>query len=534
MNAIINVTSNNGIIPFQQARLRFWDIAGKVVRAAVIAIAALVGNVLTLGIPLAYRLISDARKAPRKEEVEMKMIQHLCSFDLPKAKLVEEIKGHSVGSEDAEYFASCVLHLNSQILNLKSKREVTVGSAASLHDEFKELAKEKRFIDIFNILEKQKSSSAKFLKNLAMTFYSTNVQSIVETHGKRKFKDIQPDMEKGYSIAQVGRALKKNREKGGFRKDTWYKAALWMITHPIQAYHSWESHARPDLYDSGKSNPTYMVEEIKMKDGGVIRVIAGPTPYNDPVHRHIWLRDCHELRFNNMDWSHTNEKHMVAAMQNVARLSDGHLKHVVLGFDAEEKKESLDQIELGALIDTYKKNLLKRATKGVVIPVDLLNSDEIGKACDAAKSLVKELKPDLTKKESRQAVLVIVDTMMALAILMKQQKLHKELHLSTACKQCFDRGPVYLLALRLFLRSFTTDQPLSKKEFYEIAGFPLFRAPLNEGRKQVNDKAIVFEELTQILGSHFDLLSKHTRLFLKDFGFEPPAEEKNDGNDRTI
>lgn len=539
-------------------------VIGKVARAVIVGCIAVIGNILTLGIPLACKFVADKKNKAVKEEIENNQIEHLYtaltiglsggdkwkmdslnnSFQWNQTKLAKEIETFGIGREDAAYFAEKVLKLRDGIYVLKKQllngEKAAPGSVEKVFDRFQKYARNPKFMNVFRALAQKDSAPANFLKVLAAKFHSPNMEGLVVQHAKVELGAIEADMEGGYSVGKVGEAIGGYQKETRFRRDRWYQKIIWAITNPVALYHSWESQARPDMYNSRESNPIHTVLSVKIPDGdgnfALARLVAGPSPFNDPVYRKIFLTEGHELRFDIMDTCKKHEYKMISKLDAMAKESKGHLEHVLYGFQSKADLGYLDHTDAVSLIDGYRDVLLDSRTlrdqqsdHGVVIAKHQLSDEEIEAACDETLALVQELDPDLSDPKARHAVLVLVDTMMSLGIIRNYFRNHKELfkdpnidpdmkalYIATACKQCFDRGPVYLSTLMLFLRSLSSSKPLNEDEFYRIAGLPLFRAPLNEGREQLSRKSEVFEALTQILGSRLDLLSKHTSRFYSE------------------
>lgn len=541
-----------------------WGIVGmigKVARAIFVGFIAVLGNMVTFGIPLACKFVADKKKQAVKEEIEKQQIEHLYtaltiglsgkdkwkvdslnnSFQWNQTKLTKEIEALGIKKEEAAYFAEKVLKLRDSVYELQKQlldgEKAAPGSVEKVFDRFQRYAKNGRFMNVFRALQEKDCAPVNFLKALAAKFHSPNMEELVVEHAKQELGTIETDMDGGYSVGKIGETIAGYQKTTRFRRDKWYQKFIWAITNPAALYHSWESQARPDMYNSRESNPIHTVFSVKVPDGegnfALARLIAGPSPFNDPVYRKIFLTEGHELRFDIMDTCKKHEYKMISKLDQIARESKGHLEHVLYGFQSKKDRGYLDLTDAESLIDGYRDVLLESRTlrdqesdRGIVIAKHQLSDDEIEAACDETLSLVQELDPDLSDPKARHAVLVLVDTMMSLGIIRNYFRNHKELfkdpnidpdmkavYIATACKQCYDRGPVYLSTLMLFLRSLGSSKPLNEDEFYRIAGLPLFRAPLNEGREQLSRKSDVFERLTQILGSRLDLLSQHTNRF---------------------
>ncbi|MBX7067326.1 MAG: hypothetical protein K1X28_08855 [Parachlamydiales bacterium] len=533
------------------------NLVGKVARAILVGAIAIIGNLATLCIPLACKIIADLRKKDRKEEIEAKQVEHLYtaltiglsgdekwrqnslknSFQWNPSLLAKEIEAKGIGKEDAAYFAEKVLKLRNAVYKLKLQlmngKKVEAGSVGKIFEKFQKYARIERFMQIFRTLEPKDCAPINFLKALAAKFHSADMEELLIQHAKEEIGPVEKDMEGGYSIGKLGEAMDICQRETRFRRDRWYQKIIWAITNPVAFYHSWESQARPDIYNSRESNPIQTIHSVEIPDGKgnmvLARFIAGPSPFNDPVYRKIFLKEGYELRFDIMDTCKKHEYPMVKKLDTIAKESNGHLEHVLFGFQSKKDLGYLNHTDVESLIDGYKDVVLdSRALRdqetdhGVVIAKHQLSDAQIKAACDETKALMQELNPDLTNRKARHAVLVAVDTMMALGIIRNYFQKHqsvlkdpnidpdmKSVYIATACKQCYDRGPVYLSTLMLFLRSLKSSAPLSEDEFYRIAGLPLFRAPLNEGREQLSPKSEVFHHLTQMLGSRLDLLSKH-------------------------
>lgn len=537
-------------------------LVGKVARAVIVGMIAVIGNAVTLGIPLACKVVSDWGKKERKKEIETREIEHLytaltiglsgeekwCinssknSLQWDDHSLCKEIESKGIAKEDALYFAKKVLKLRNAVYELKAGlikgEKVEVGSVEKVFEKYQKYARSERFMRIFSILESEDCKVINFLKALAVKFQSTNIEEILIQNAKEELGPVEKDLPDGYSIGKIGEAMLAHQDEIRFRRDRWYQKLIWAITNPVAFYHSWESLVLPDVYNSRDTNPFHAVHSIEINDAQgnkhLARLIAGPSPFNDPVFKKIFLKDAYELRFDIMDTNKKHEYSMIRNLEAIAQESNGHLEHVLFGFQIKKDRGYLNHDRIEPLIDGYEKILLDsrslrkyKSDHGVVIKKNHLSDEQIRAACEETKILMQELNPDLSDLGVRHAVLVAVDAMIALGIIQNYFKNHKEIltnpnidpdlksvYITAACKQCYDRGPVYLSAMMLFLRSLNSSEPLSDSEFYRIAGLSLFRAPLNEGREQQSQKAKVFFSLTQMLGARLDLLSKHTRRFV--------------------
>lgn len=528
---------------------------GKVARAAIILVGVVLANTITLGIPLIFRAIQWWNQRSIKQEIENQMATHLCTVLEPNVQdVVKEsfLNGNTenkknfikrisrqLRSDQPRFVAQNIVRFASYVDQLKhdleiiqkqhQKGKVSIGLVEALYEKFQAFAGSPTFVAIFKNLKSIEPNNelVEFLENLAERFYSANMKELLQAHVQERIEDLSSGDHK-YPIGKIGDVLKQERDRNlCFRKDGGLSCLFWGITHPQALYNSWTASSRPDLYRPGASNPTYVVDEMTM-DRVQLKFIAGPTPYNDPIYKHFFLGSNYELRFDIMDTSHKNERHMIDEMQTVANESSKHSKHTVLGFAAEEKNAPMGETGVDDIINSYEEQLLSAKNNsaignaksirenGMFIPY--LSVEEIRLACEKAKNLVNGLQigsETLKDKHTKHAILVVVDTMIALGTLIKSVQAHKDkrepLYVATACKQCFDRGPVYLLALRLFVRSLEKTDGLSSEEVYQIAGLPLFRAPLNEGREQISRKEIVLEAFTQMLGNHTEALSEQTK-----------------------
>lgn len=360
--------------------------------------------------------------------------------------------------------------------------------------------------------------AVEFLLELTQILRSTNIEKELIEHARSKINpSIQPISEKRYSLAQTAEAINRFNQECPYKRNNRVQSLFWAKDNPEHAHHSIHSNFYPEHYDSTRSNPTYVIQKMNYRTakGQSIdtHLVAGPTPFNDPVYKHLFLKRAKELRFNVMDRGKANEKVMIHKMDQVADQSEGHLTHVVLGF---KKGKYAKPKTVDALIDGYKEHLIENhGSKGK----NHLEDRQIKLACESAKSFVKQLNPDLSQKDTRHAILVIVDTMMALGMVINEleNSTSTDPHfISVACKQCFDRGPVYMIALMIFLRSLDQGNLLTEEEFLHISGFPMIRAPLNEKRAQINRKFQVYQAFAHLIGTNTELLHEITTRFKND------------------
>ncbi len=526
------------------------QLTKKIFTGLLVVVSTLVLNSLFLFIPAGLSLYSNFNKKSVQAEVETRRIEHLHTalmrglegegkWKRQASEIThEQLLGPAPKDEATDRFLAEVIELRDQISSLETSRkkgDVAVGSVESVYKRLQKLAGDQQFMQVFRALEKVDHPAVNFLKLLSAKFRSANMSEVLVGHAKHELGEVTADKNGGYSVGKTAEVLASYREKPSFAKNF-----FWAISHPLGWYHSCESKWLQTQYDNNESNPTYTVQEVDYTTKGnkrlKVRFTAGPTPFNDDAYQKIFLREGRELRFNIMDTGKSEEHEWVRKMDEAAKSSNGHLEHVVLGFVTKEKRGYLESANLDTLIGGYQSALLdgnacrsiqpRKVDNGVVIPEKLLSDEEIKGACSRAKALVRELNPDLTSKHARHAVLVVADTMMAMGTMVnyleglkrtiEDESIDEDMRavfIAAACKQCYDRGPVYLASLMIFFRSLTDSSSLTKDEFYRIAGIPLFRAPVNEGREQQEGKFAVYEELAEMLGSRMDILAKHTRAF---------------------
>lgn len=501
----------NNSLPVDHSEKDLRYRVNRAAKLAIISIVAVLGNILTLGIPLACRLISDYRNRDKARAIENIQIDHLYTAVNDKGigslNWTIETLAQELNHSDGLYFAEEVIHLRNQVYLLKEKREnghLQPGSVEALYTTFQKLISDGRFLKIYREVEGQGSSAVRFIKALAQTFQTADVSGVLLDLAKEKLSGILPEKQ-SYTIRDTGDILSAYHERTtAFRRDSALQKFFWAVAHPEVLFHSWESNSSPEHYNPRLSNPSYAVHHDSFQINGErrsLRFLAGPTPFNDPVYREITSKSFPEVRFNIMDISKKHESVMIRNIEQVAEESNGYLKHALFGFVTKEKRGLLNPNTLNALIDGYKKALISE---------ELLSDEEMTTCCTLSQELIQEANPtlDLRDVKTRHAALVIVDTMISLAILMKEKG---QIDVSLACKQCYDRGPVHFSALLLFVRSLRTAEPLTQDELYRIAGLPLLRAPLGEGREQLREKLAVYQKFTEILGSRTDLLSQYTR-----------------------
>lgn len=427
-------------------------------------------------------------------------------------RVFQDLQSHGISSEDAKYFASKVWELKIDVETL------ALSSVKKFYKKFQKFAKEKRFVTIFQ--KAPESLASQFLKVLAVKYRSADLQKLLVDYAK----GIEQESPSEYSIQETGKWVAKTEKEVAFKRDNWKEQAWWAAAHPDKICSSIKSQLLPELYDATGANPTYIVHKTSYQKIP-IHFIAGPTPFNDPVYRNILGGDA-EFRINLMDSSSANEHGWI---KNMHELSPDH--HAVWGFKSKKKSGFLEHDHIDPLLDAYKSALLEKQSartllgshqdNGILLPKALLSDEEIEKACDTTKELLKEIDPDLSTREKRHAAIVIADSFMSLKMLLRylnNLSIPKRgdpdmmaAQVAIACKQCYDRGPVHFMAMLLFLRSLKQDQPLSEEEFYKIAGLPLFRSPVSEGRAQMASKSAVYKEFASMLGDRFDLLSKYCR-----------------------
>lgn len=482
-----------------------------------VLLASIAGSTLTLGTPQICRLISRKNKSEVQQKIEERRKEYLLAITpqfshMDNETLTNEFTQLGLKPDQVAPFVKNVLEIYQGIPTLSMER---------LYKKLQKLFSDPLFLEIIH--SAPNATAVRFLTQVAIQFRLAPMKDIMVEYGQKKIGQVEDP-----TLDKVASVVANKTQETSFNQNRWYHLLFWGISHPGAWYHALETVFLPESYDSNESNATYEIDRTNYvnKRGETVtaRWIAGPTPFNDPVYAKAFLKDRHELRFNIMDTSKKGEYKMIKRMQEKADNSNGHLQHVIWGFDTKKKRGFLDANNIDDLLKGYEKTLMRDSRKtgslsqdnGILIPEGLLSDSQIQKGCEIAKSLVTKLYGNKKlSKVDKMAILVTVDTMLALGILIQYLEKSKtsDVTIAVACKQCFDRGPVYLAALQLFYRTLSSDKLFSDIEFYQLAGLPLFRSPLNEDRAPLHERMQVYQQVMQMIGDKVDVLAEHTKAF---------------------
>ncbi len=453
-----SVLKDADLCPYTDISLSWGQWVARAAIIAGIAFAVLVGNILTLGTPLICRLISDYSKKDLRMEIARRQIEHLRTAQLDE-KSLEGIEDH---------FAKRVLYLKDQIRACHVQKD----SVEKLYQTFQGFAKDEKFMRVFHDLGRH--PAVQFLKDLSVKFRSAPMEDQIIDHARSRYRYVGKRTLEGTAAI-----LRKDQEELGFRRKG-LNSVFWALAHPDCWVHSLDSILFPHAYNSQQSNPTYCAHKMQYL-GKQVEFIIGSTPFNDPVYSEIFSKCGREIRFNVMDWSEGHERGWIEKMQRIADQSEG-LDHIAMGFSKREFLKS------DAFINAYRDALLKQK-----IP---MSNDEIRLLSEEIKGMFKDV--DSQDRLTKHAILIAFDALMGAKMIHKkvqEEDSEEPLQIAIACKQCFDRGPIYFAAILYFLKNGEMDDTT----FYLLAGLPMFRAPLSENRKQFDDRFRVYERFTQVM-----------------------------------
>jgi len=383
-----------------------------------------------------------------------------------------------------------------------------------------------------------------FLQILSIKIHAADGEPILSEKARQSGIDLQ----KGpYPMGQLADAIKGHLKQFApltFNHDRMINKLWWAIQHPKRAYHSFQSEQDPLIYNPNQGNPSYLGPRFERSDGDAMKTMQayyGPSPTGDrvfefgllPAYRKFGI---FEIYFNYQDTTHAPEKARIEEIQRIAAKPENKdcLKHVVLGFDAKIKNPQMQDLILNfktvaEFFQGYESFVMKgvrdlKLETGFAIPQELLSDAQLKGIFASSREffLKMGLEPKLNdpkwkKKDLAEMMIMDIDARIASAIIYQQLNrvpdrqagVDKDLttcYVSARCKQHIDRGAVQSNALRLYFRMFEDDSYLTQREFEEISGGILGRAPNVENRNILFHRYKRFDSLMRLIGdNHADL-----------------------------
>lgn len=460
------------IIPLRKeasSELEIAKLAKVALKVLAVAILALVGNVVTLGLPLLYRYrIADKTKERTQIKIVREQLIHLKDVTKFNKAIKNEIlkvdKGEKACAEALQQRALTII----ERIDVCDKEKLSdVQWVENLHKDVEKVSKK-----LFPLVKTLKDSpTLRFFQSLI-----TKLQTAPIVPSKLI------DLKKVENLADAKNFLEKEQKKTSFRKEGIF-ALFWAITHPLLFFHGWAFQTRADGYDPRYSNTTF---SIYRKNG--VNCLIGPTPFNEESEKQITDK---KLYFVHMDVCKTSE---LDRMQRFKTKLPKNGTFIAFGFKS--KKPLLAEEDF---IAEYQKRVKRRpllATGiGTYIPKEQLNDAEIDAVFNEVNKLFEGQSFDTEKK--KLAALIVIDAFLALEIIRKN-KSKDELLVQIGCRQGFDRAPIFASAMMYLL-----ERKEKNPDFAEvskiIAALPSIRAPIYEGRVQTKPKHRVLKEVLSLL-----------------------------------
>lgn len=503
----------------------------------IICVAAFFALVPTVS--LSCRAISYCRTRNIRSEVVDAQLKHLneafkCALGDRAFKLAQDedriaddmdigtikkavFKTGKVTERNSEWFSKKVIQLRDEVRALTmDKRNVSLNSVEQAYSKFQALAENERFRDIYKEMKNEDLECMDFLKILAMKFRTAFVGKVMGSYAQREL----PSTRGGTTPSEIGDVVLRHQDSGfNFKRSKPHQWIPWILAYPDRCSSAAVSNDAPKFYDSMADNNAVCF--MKAECHGVpISLVAQPTLATDPVFDLIGADASNQIIVNLLDACKSHEYPWIEQLEK--RTKGSKSDHLVFGFTSKKKSDLMNCPKTWELLNSYKASIKREGRSisskgmGTYISSNDLSDEEINASFKQISELLKE-NLSLSKKK-KQAVLALADAMLAFKKILKKaegmkgsidadvDETMRGLTVSVGCKQCQDRGPIILMALMLLMRAHKSEKPLSQEEFYQIASVVL-RAPVNEGRIQLQEKAEVTKELFQLFGT--DMASIH-------------------------
>ncbi len=443
--------------------------------------------------------------------------------------------------QPVEEWVQSVAALASKIKDVK---DVKLGTVDAIRHEMNNLMG-----SVYESLIDTDHPAVNFLQILSIKLHAADGEPHLSAYARKVGVSAKTD-----SFAELADAIKgklKQNPPVSHNQDGKMSRVWWILNHPKRFLHSMQSEFSPMTYNPNHSNPSYLGPRLERTVDGQTKTLQayyGPSPTGDRVYEFGVLPGykkfgLFEIYFNYQDASHGSEKKRIDEIGRIAAKTENRdcLKHVVLGFDAK-----IAHPQMKSLIHSYKtveefvegySNFVVNGARdlktktGFAIPQEVLNDEQLKGIFTSAQTfftamgvpeMVKD--PKANKKDLAEMMIMDIDARIAAAILyqafekMPAQRpdLDKDLsscYVSARCKQHIDRGAVQSNALRIYFRMFENDSPLTQKEFEEISGGILGRAPNVDDRNILFRRYKRFDSLMRLIGSRQAELAQSLRTY---------------------
>ncbi len=425
---------------------------------------------------------------------------------------------------DSKRFVHRVLLLRNQIHYLH-KMKKTGTRPDQLYSEFDSVEKIRAYLSkllddpVYRALKDKDLALINFLQILSIKLYRADVS--------RELREYADDLELSSKTGIKGLCHSVQTRLKKFwahHRDTIFGKLAWALPRLLgEVWHSWESERKPLQYNSHEKNPSFVGHTFE-RDGKKAQFVWGPGMTGDSIVELGLLPayqkfNQYEIRFNHQDVKKNHEFERIQKGFEISDASNGHLIHVILGF--ETKAEALAHKEIGsanaflteykALLSDFRKPPTKEGS-GVYIKEKDLSDERFNQILKLAPQILTAMGMDeklagADKKEKEllvQQMCWVMDSMIQSVIvwdkldsltLPDDPDLDEDLKIlivTSACKQGIDRGPVQANGMRLFFHALKSGELLTDDEYREIGATMVGRALVAEERNILEEKYQVF------------------------------------------
>jgi hypothetical protein len=410
--------------------------------------------------------------------------------------------------------------------------------------------------DVYQKLKHSDNPCVEFLQIVSMKFMGGKVEGASDPfveYGREQL-GLLPGREH-FNLGEMATLMDgKLKNTWDFQRNGKLSTFFWAITHLADAVHSKKADLFPTAFNCHEGNPTTYGYDFTLTENSKekrIRFYYGPGPTGDRLYNDGYLVYMDKLQQKGLTvferrTNHQNihKKSEAARIHEMRRYEGQHpnsLRLMSLSFDTPMMDHPHDfttcQEYFSVLKNVYTKNreyrdmFAEKEQNGVYVGPKVMEDRQITGALDAAEGMFTDISHGNAFWEARlsenaagkkrlgrmmnlgaHAFLGVGSIYKALQDTASEeeaaqkfgQKLDQDLLLSRAsgaCKQDIDRAIVENVAERVFFRIMKDPKPLSKEEFYSIAGAVLARAYIVEGRQIQLKRYDLLSDLFHFIGS---------------------------------
>lgn len=360
------------------------------------------------------------------------------------------VKGASSFERELEKFSSSLMQLAKDPEQMRAKIV-----KLSQNSKYREL-----------LLTKPNHHAVIFLQECGMRLESTQAAEVFSHYGKTRMQLDQG--QKDVSFSKFAETIRKARKQMPNVQNSWKDKLIWALKNPGKALHMLYGRIRPLVFDSYQGHAVF--HSANFSDCGqkiihkyspgltgsgsiVERVLIPAYRRNKQRWVHIDNQSTHmpseRERINEVHrWSQKNPDVFIQAVistKTPVKIAKDVISKFIHG--TQEPKDFIQQYEqlLRGTKDQWIRDFDQ--TRGIYIPEELLDTDELEAAFACARNIICKSPLDdyLHSSEGRNKLVRIIHSnltsILSWAIMKKEQFNRKHSTFTEGCKENIDRGP---------------------------------------------------------------------------------------------